>query len=814
MTLGETSRTPDDDETSCWDALPGSVLLLETDGSARFVNHSFCDFAGTPPDALVGKGWLELLPPDSRERAIAAAGRRRDFTLQLRMRRGGQDEAASEAWVNLAGRWLEERGLHVCVLHDVSTAKRVERAMTMQAEQFRLLANNVPVLIAYYDRDGFCRFANRAYAGTFGLTEETILGRTFPEIIGEEAAREVQPFIDEVNTKSRAVTYVRQLSGPDGAKRWIEVNVLPHLGADGKPSGAFVIVTDITEHRRAAQAVRESEERLNKFMQASAEGIVFHKAGTIVDANPAACHLLGYTLDEVQGRRTLDFVAPDHAAKMASVTASGLDTSYESVLLHRDTSRIPVELIVRTLVLGDERLRMAVVRDLRDRHAAQARIQHLAHHDALTGLPNRMFFMEQLGHQISIAHNGATQMALLFIDLDHFKRVNDSLGHLVGDALLQTVAARISACLRTTDLVARFGGDEFMVLLPGVTHRSDVSEVAVKLLAAIEVPVDVDGRAISVTPSVGIAMFPHDGESPTELIKHADTAMYLAKSRGRANYQFFDPATASAAYAALVMESQLAQAIERDEFLLHFQPQVRASDGVLAGVEALIRWNHPERGLLWPDAFIPLAEQRRLMLPIGQWVLRAAARCAKRWRSMGLAEVPMAVNLSSMQFHASNFLEVIEQVLREEKIPGSWLELELTERMLMDDVGSVRQVLHQLKSMGIRISVDDFGTGYSSLAHLKELPIDRMKIDRSFVNGLPQDRGSTAIARAVVQMAKGLGIAVIAEGVETAEQRRFLADEGCDELQGDLISPPLSAAGLESWALARAGAEPLTRSPL
>ena len=798
MALGETFRA--NDESACWDALPSSILLLDADASASFVNSSFCEFAAVPREAALRMGWLELLAPDSRERAVAAAGRARDFMLQLRMRRAGHDDVPSEAWVNLAGRWLEDRRQHVCVLHDVSTAKRVERAMTMQAEQFRQLTNNVPAMVAYYDRDGFCRFANKAYAGAFGLTEESILGLTFAEIIGEEAAREVQPSIDEVNQKSRAVTYVRQLSGPDGARRWIEVNVLPHLGDDGKPSGAFVIVTDITAHRLAAQAVRESEERLTKFMQASAEGIVFHKEGTIVDANPAVCHLLGYTLEEVRGRRTLDFVAADHAAKMASVTASGLDTSYESVLLHKEGARIPVELIVRTMAFGDERLRMAVVRDLRDRHAAQARIQHMAHHDALTGLPNRMYFMEQLGHQISLAHNGATQMALLFIDLDHFKRVNDSLGHLVGDALLQTVAARISACLRATDLVARFGGDEFMVLLTGVTHRSDVAEVAVKLLTAIEVPVDADGRAISVTPSVGIAMFPHDGESPTDLIKHADTAMYLAKSRGRANYQFFDPATASAAYAALIMESQLAQAIERNEFLLHFQPQVRAADGALAGVEALIRWNHPERGLLWPDAFIPLAEQRRLMLPIGQWVLRAAARCAKRWRSMGLAEVPMAVNLSSMQFHASNFLEVIEQVLRDEKIPGSWLELELTERMLMDDVGSVRQVLHQLKSMGIRISVDDFGTGYSSLAHLKELPIDRMKIDRSFVNGLPHERGSAAISRAVVQMAKGLGIAVIAEGVETAAQRRFLADEGCDELQGDLISPPLSAAGLESWA--------------
>jgi EAL domain-containing protein (putative c-di-GMP-specific phosphodiesterase class I) len=303
---------------------------------------------------------------------------------------------------------------------------------------------------------------------------------------------------------------------------------------------------------------------------------------------------------------------------------------------------------------------------------------------------------------------------------------------------------------------------------------------------------------------VGIAMFPADGDAPTELIKHADTAMYIAKARGRANYQFFDPAVASAAYAALVLESQLAQALERNEFVLHFQPQVRATDGSLAGVEALIRWQHPERGLLGPDEFIPLAEQRRLMLPIGQWVLRSAARAARRWRSRGLIDVPVAVNLSSMQFHAEGFVEAVEQVLREEKVPGEWLELELTERMLMDDLGAVKRTLQRLKGMGIRISVDDFGTGYSSLAHLKELPIDSMKIDRSFVQDLPRERGSTAIARAVMQMAQGLEITVIAEGVENDEQRRFLAAEGCDVLQGELISAPLTAVQLAAWVAERA----------
>jgi EAL domain-containing protein (putative c-di-GMP-specific phosphodiesterase class I) len=299
-------------------------------------------------------------------------------------------------------------------------------------------------------------------------------------------------------------------------------------------------------------------------------------------------------------------------------------------------------------------------------------------------------------------------------------------------------------------------------------------------------------------------MFPHDGGTPTELIKNADTAMYSAKSRGRANCQFFDHAVAGAAYDALVLESELTQALQRDEFVLHYQPQVRASDGALAGIEALIRWVHPERGLLRPDAFIALAEQQQVMLPIGQWVLRSAARAALRWRSRGLIAVPIAVNLSSVQFRANGFVDAVAQVLREEGVPGEWLELELTERMLMDDLGEVKRTLQQLRAMGMRVSIDDFGTGYSSLAHLKELPIDGMKIDRSFVHDLPQQRGSVAIARAVMQMAQGLSLTVVAEGVENDEQRRFLVEHGCDLLQGELISGPLPAAELVRWITARA----------
>ena len=698
---------------------------------------------------------------------------------------------------------------------------------TAQARLFRLLADNVPALIAYYSANDFrCRFANTQYARTFGRDEASILGCTLQDVIGVEATREIQPHVDRMLAQRRPVFYEREIRAAGAAARWVEVHLLPHLpdnadeaeraegakGADaaaGEAVGAFVLISDITRHRLAEHAVRESEERLAKFMQASAEGIVFHKDGFITDANPPLCELIGYRLDELRGRKTLEFIAPDHIARVAAVMASGQETAYESVLIDKHGQRIAVEFIVRTMLRNGERMRMTIVRDMRDRHSALARIHHLAHHDALTGLPNRASFMEHLTHSMRAADETGSKLALLFIDLDHFKRVNDSLGHLVGDALLRTVAQRFTASLRATDVVSRFGGDEFMVLLPGLpgsdAHAGDAEEVAQKLLATIGAPVDAEGRPLSVTPSIGIALYPGDAATPEELVRHADAAMYLAKSRGRANYQFFDGGTAGSAYAELVLEGQLAQALGRGEFELFFQPQVCARDGRLAGAEALLRWNHPQRGLLGADAFIGVAEQRRLMLPIGQWVIAQAARCAGRWHQMGLKVATVAANLSSVQFQSAGFLDVIEQLLPTEGLQPGMLELELTERMLMDDLPKVKERLCRLQAMGVKISVDDFGTGYSSLGHLKELPIDKLKIDRSFVHDLPANRNSAAITSAIIQMGRSLGLTVVAEGVETEAQRAFLADNGCNELQGLLIGAPLSQADFEAWVAARQG---------
>ncbi|MFY9509718.1 MAG: EAL domain-containing protein [Rubrivivax sp.] len=679
-------------------------------------------------------------------------------------------------------------------------------ALRAEVAQFRLMANNVPVAIAYYERADFtCRFANRGYAAMFGRDEQSILGLTFAQVIGDEAARFIQPQVDAVLLTKRSAVYERQLPEADGSSRFIEVNLVPHLDERGDAVGAFVLIADITRHRRAELALRDSEDRLAKFMHASAEGIVFHKDGLITDANPPLLALVGHTLDSMRGQPALDFVAPDQRDRVGAVMAAGAEVTYETAAQHRDGTRLPVEFIVRTMQHQGERLRMTIVRDLRDRIEARSRIHYLAHHDALTGLPNRTAFMEQVEALLPAARSAGTRLVLMFIDLDHFKRVNDSLGHLVGDTLLQTVAQRLTGGLRGGDLVSRFGGDEFLVMLAPGTPLAAAQDVADKLLATIGAPMEVEGESISVTPSIGIAVFPRDGETSGELIKHADTAMYQAKAKGRAAWAYFEPAMAEAAYTELALESQLAQAIRDQAFVLHYQPQLSLRDGSVVGFEALIRWAHPDLGLLEPDAFIPVAESRRLMLPIGDWVLRQALRQAADWRQAGIIEVPVAVNLSSLQFQAADFVDLVERRLAEAGVPGTALELEFTERMLMDDLHSVHQALQRLRGLGVCIAVDDFGTGYTSLARLKNLPVDRLKIDRSFVHDLPDDRGSAAIASAIIQMAHSLGLGTVAEGVETEAQRDWLRERGCDEEQGFLAARPMPAEALEIWLAARRG---------
>jgi diguanylate cyclase (GGDEF)-like protein/PAS domain S-box-containing protein len=680
-------------------------------------------------------------------------------------------------------------------------------AVREQASLLRLVANSVPALMAFYDAATFrCLFANAAYARTFGFNEQSILGRSLREIIGDEATALIQPHIDDMLQHGRPARYERQLDTPAGP-RWLDVQLLPHVDAAGTLDGAFVLINDITPRREAELALRQSEQRLAQFMQASVEGIVFHESGTITDANLPIQHLIGYSLDELLGRRTLDFIAPDQRPRAIEMIQRQSELSYESAVIHRDGTRIPVEFIVRMAERGGKPLRMVVVRDLRAALAQRERIHHLAHHDPLTGVLNRAAFMERASELMASQRAAETGGALLFIDLDHFKRVNDSLGHAAGDTLLQTLAQRLTAQLRASDVVARFGGDEFVALLPGARPLADVQEVAGKLLAALAAPVPLEGRPISVTPSVGIALYPQHARDAHDLVKHADAAMYEAKRQGRATHRCYDPALGQRALAALELETQLTQAIERGEFVLHYQPQVRTldSDGgaghatTLVGCEALLRWRHPTRGLVEPDGFVPLAEELRLIVPIGSWVLSEAIAAARRWRGSG-RELPVSVNLSMLQLRDARFADEVAALLDAAGLPGRLLEVEITERMLMDDPDAGRATLAALRARGVRIAIDDFGTGYSSLGTLSQLPIDRIKIDRSFVRGLPEHTDHAAIARAIVMLAHSLGREVIAEGVETEEQHAFLRGLGCRHFQGLRFGAPRAGAPFDDGA--------------
>ncbi|EIC28869.1 MULTISPECIES: EAL domain-containing protein [Methylomicrobium] len=434
--------------------------------------------------------------------------------------------------------------------------------------------------------------------------------------------------------------------------------------------------------------------------------------------------------------------------------------------------------------------------DLTEHRALQARVEHLAYHDALTGLPNRALLSTRIEQTLSFARISGHQAAVLFVDLDRFKTINDSLGHALGDLLLRETGLRLGQVLRKGDTVARMGGDEFVILLPRIFSARETALVAEKILAVLALPFDLSGYTLHVTTSIGISLFPQDGQDGDTLIKHADVALYQAKARGRNNFQFFDPVMTEAGEQRLMLENDLRKALLRDEFILYYQPRIDLSTGSVTSVEALIRWQHPQRGLLAPNAFIHLAEEIGLIGEIGHWVLNTACRQLRDWRSEGLTDLRMAVNVSARQLHDSAFHCLVEKTLLDAMLPAACLELELTESCVMDNPEKAIVVLNTISRLGVRIAIDDFGTGYSSLAYLKRLPVTCLKIDRAFVQGIPEDAEDVAIAETILSMAKHLGLVVVAEGIETEAQCDFLARRHCKEGQGYWFSRPLPAGDL------------------
>lgn len=646
-----------------------------------------------------------------------------------------------------------------------------------------------------------CMFANARYAAIAGLTPAQAVGRTVVEIIGEEATERIRPAMERVIREQIPVSYSRSLQMRDG-EHWIEVSLIPW----GSPEfdRTFVLISDITKHRAAEREAKRSSERLNKFMAASLEGMAFHVGGKITDVNPPLLRMLGYEPDDMIGHMTLEFVPLTEQARVRQVMSSGEEISYESFAVRKDGRVLPVEYSVRDFDWDGKQQRLIIVRDLSERRAAEERIRFLALHDSLTGLPNRAQLDDKLNFLVGSAHDHDAQFSVFFIDLDQLKRVNDSLGHSFGDVLLSGVAERLLEFCEHTETtqgkpwLARLGGDEFVIVFPQ-GDRADAEQFSRALQLALQTPVNANGRKILVTASIGVAMFPQDGDTPSQLLKNADAAMYLAKAAGRDTTRFFDQSIAHAADRALRIEEELGHALQHNEFELYYQPEVSADGKRLLGVEALIRWQHPQRGLIGPDEFIPVAEGLHLIQPIGQWVIDNALAQIPKWRQLGWSNARVSINLSSNQFRAPGFTDNLLRSLKRLGLDGSCLELELTERMLMGDGDAVLESLNALRAAGIALAIDDFGTGFSSLSRLRTMPIEKLKIDQSFVLELPDSLSSVAIVNSILELAHGLSLTAVAEGVETKEQRQCLESLGCRAMQGFYFAHPMPAAAFSDW---------------
>ena len=428
--------------------------------------------------------------------------------------------------------------------------------------------------------------------------------------------------------------------------------------------------------------------------------------------------------------------------------------------------------------------------------AAKVQLDHLVHHDVLTGLPNRILLQDRLIQAMESACRQGRQLAVMFMDLDQFKHINDSLGHAIGDKLLQSVAQRLMGCVRHSDTISRQGGDEFVVLLPYIENPESAGVCAQKMLATLALPHRIDQHELHISVSIGISIYPNDGQDAETQIKNADIAMYQAKENGRNNYKFFEQDMNARAVQRQSVEVSLRRALERQEFVLHYQPKINLQSGAIVGVEALIRWQHPEQGLLLPAQFVSIAEDCGLILPIGRWVLHEACLQARSWQQAGLPPIIVAVNISALEFRDKDFLENIRAVIEKTGLEPRYLELELTESVLMQDAASTDSMLHALANLGVRLTIDDFGTGYSSLSYLKQFPINTLKIDQSFVNQMCSNLDDAAIVSAVTSMGKSLKLCVIAEGVESSEQSAFLLAQHCDEGQGYYFGCPMVAEAL------------------
>jgi diguanylate cyclase (GGDEF)-like protein/PAS domain S-box-containing protein len=797
---------------------PDAVIIARlSDGVILDINRSFQDSTGFARDEAIGRTVVQLglWENDSDKRIyfeqLSQQGTCREMEVQSRRKNG------ELFWMRLSASLLEIGGerCRITFAKDISAAKAAEerlaaatKALRLSEERYRTVFQTSADSISISRiEDGMFVDINPAFCRIHGFERDEVIGRTSSELhlwVNPEDRQRMVNVLRE-NTFCRDMECLQ--TRKNGEIFWVLISGT-RIEIDGVPS-ILIVVRDISEIKAATQALRQSEERYRTAFQTSQDAITInrHEDGAFIDCNQSFLNTMGYKREEVLGRTTRElgiWANPRDRLTMQTILSQNSRCQGMEIQFKKKNGEVFWgEMTASQMDVDGVPCILSITRDLSAAKTAEKTIRSLAFYDPLTGLPNRRHLLERLRHPLDAGARGGRSKALLLIDLDHFKTLNDTLGHQTGDLLLQEVARRVLACAHESDTVCRLGGDEFVILLEDQSKMAEEAAaqgkaVGEKVLDAIDQPFLIEDHESLFTASIGIAVFEDRQDNTDEILQQAEIALYQAKAAGRNTLRLFSPVLQAAVNARATLEEDLRQGIKTKQFLLYYQPQVEL--GRLTGAEALVRWMHPRRGMVQPNDFIPLAEESRLILPLGDWVLEDACKQIALWAGRKeTAHLSVAVNISALQFRQPSFVEqVLATIYRTGANPGS-LRLELTESMLVENLEDIIAKMTELRSYGLRFSLDDFGTGYSSLTYLKRLPLDRLKIDRSFVRDMMVDATSGAIAQTILSLGRALGISVIAEGVETEEQRGYLAGLGCHSFQGFLFSRPLPLDKFEAF---------------
>lgn len=780
------------------EATSEGIFFIEN-GIIVETNRRGGEILGVAPEDLIGRAVRDFSDPESwplieqhiqagYDKPYTAVGRRGDgtrFPVELR----GQEST------------YRGRKVRVTVMRDVSQQVQAQEALRLSEERFYKVYHSGAAIISITRiKDGMVLDVNEAFLRAGGWTRNEVVGHTVAELKLWPMDGHREEMLEKLELSGGLHDIDMEFHNKSGEIRYCIGSIEPiSIGGD---SCVLVIAQNVTERKFAEKEMQ----KLSRALEQTADSVMITDRNGIIEyVNLSFEAVTGFSRAEAigqtptivkSGKQRDSFYQKLWATIMAGHVFSEVfvNKKKDGMLYYEEKTITPLK-----DPQGQITHFVATGKDITERMQTQERLHFLAHHDALTELPNRIFYMDRLKESLARARWHNRRVAVLFLDLDRFKNINDTLGHAVGDRLLQLISRRFAESLREGDVVARLGGDEFAILLDDITSEKDVPGIAQKILDTLTPPFKIDEHELFVTASLGISLYPSDGEDSDTLLKHADIAMYRAKDLGKNNYQFYSADMSARAFERLTLESGLRHALERREFLLHYQPQIDTDSGKVVGVEALLRWQHPDLGIIAPTDFVPLLEETGIIIPVGEWVLRTACEQLREWKRMGRGNLRIAVNLSARQFNEPNFVAVIDRAVQAAACDPTLLELEITESIIMRHTQSTIQALDALNRMGARLAVDDFGTGYSSLSYLRRYPIDTLKIDRTFIHDIQSDADDAAITSAIIGMGQRLKINVIAEGVETREQLEFLHSNGCYVMQGHLFSKPLSSDALEKF---------------